>query len=345
MSFTRALSLVTVLALTSVVTAGCDEATKILDANNSQPGEADGRAVELTSSPARYNAVTADDANIILVQQNGDVFQRARSSAPGEATKLGNFPRPERAYDEAVAFDAEFIYLLNESTGLSRMPRAGGPSEKLDDAYGQSIAVTADSVFYISAKGDAIRRLDKATKAPSDWVTGFTKAIAIALDEKGDKVWIADRDAETISWVPTAPAETPAAATVVASNQAQPLSIGTGPDHVYWSNSSLSDNEAVSDKIYRLKKDGSGQPEAVAPTNGTFVKSPMHADGQFLYFGQRASGIMRVPVGGGTSTKFLNVCEHGFAVVGEGVYVVENNGNRFSEEERTKPNRVMTATK
>jgi hypothetical protein len=329
-----------------LLTAGCDKAAKLLDANNAQPGEADGRAVELTNSPSRFDAIAIDDTNMVVVQQTGDVFQRAKSNAPGPLTPAGSFKLANASLDEGVGFDADFVYLIEDINGFYRMPRAGGDPEKLDDGSGRSLAVAADSVFFLSHDHTAIRKLDKKSKAVADYVTGFKYAIAVALDEKGDKVWIADRDAETVSWIPTAQTgTTPPTATIVASNQAQPNTIGTGPDHVYWSNGSLSDHKDVTDKIFRIAKDGSGQPQLVTPTEATFVDSPMHADEQYLYYGQSAGGIMRVPIGGGTATKFLNICENGFALSADSVYVVENNANRFSDADKAKPNRVMAVTK
>jgi hypothetical protein len=344
MSLTRSLS--SFAAFLSLVAVGCDDAAKVLDANNAQPGEADGRAVELTSSPSRFNAIAIDDQNIVVVQQNGDVFQRAKSNAPGPLTQIGSFKFGDSSLSEAISFDTDFIYLINDINGFYRMPRNGGDPEKLDDGSCQSLAVASDSVYFVSHDHTTMRRFDKKTKSVTDWVGGYKYAIAVALDEKGDRVWVADRDAETVSWVPTGQTATGLTATMVAQNQAQPLTIGTDNDYVYWSNSSLSDHKDVTDKIFRLAKDGSGQPQVVTPTPSTFVESPMRADGQYLYFGQSAGGIMRVPVGGaGSATKYLNVCENGFALSSDSLYVVENNTNRFAEADRSLPNRVMAVGK
>jgi hypothetical protein len=325
---------------------GCSEAAKALDANNSQPGEADGRAVQLASTPNRMNAVAIDATNMVVVQQNGDVFQRATNATPGALNQIGSFGFADESLEEGVAFDADFIYLISDGSGFYRMPRAGGAPEKLDDGSGRYLALATDAVFFVNHDHTAIRRFDKKTKALTDFVTGFKFAVGLVLDENGDKIWIADRDAETVSWIPSAqPASGAPTATMIAQNQAQPQALGTGPDYVYWSNGSLSDHKDVTDKIFRIKKDGSGQPELVAPTDATFVDSPMHADAQFLYYGQSAGGIMRVAVTGGTATKFLNMCENGFALSADSVYAVENNSNRFSDADRNLPNRVMTATK
>jgi hypothetical protein len=355
MSLTRSLSSFVALALAplsllSVLAAGCDEAAKALDANNAQPGEADSRAVELTTSPSRFNSIAIDDANMIVVQENGDVHQRAKSNTAGAINKLGhfNFPPNSETFDAQVAFDKDFIYVVTDGGGLYRMPRAGGDGEKLDEAKGQSLALAANSVFYISSDAKSIRKLDKASKDKSDYATGFERAIAVALD--GDKVWIADRDAETISWIPTTPTTdtTTATPTVVVKDQSHPNTLGLGPDHIYWSNGSLSEHKDIEDKIFRAKKDGSGTPELVTPTEATFVHSIMHADDQFLYFGQSAGGIMRVPVnasGGAKATKFLNICENGFALSADSIYAVENNANRWAKEDKSKPNRLMAVTK
>jgi len=352
MSHVRSLSFSVALALAPFAVcflAGCDEAAKVLDANNAQSGEADGRAVELTTSPSRFNSIAVDDTNMILVQENGDVHQRARNNTAGPINKIGSFKFPPNTdtFNAAVAFDAEFIYVVTDGGGLFRMPRAGGDGERIDDAKERSFATSADAIFYISLDNTKIRKLDKKTKALSDYATGFEHIIAVAGDT--DKFWVADRDAETISWVPTttlAEGTTTATATVIAKDQASPNTVGTGPDYVYWSNGGISDHKDAVDKIFRTKKDGSSaQPELVTPTDAYFVDSPMHADGQFLYFGRSASGIHRVPVAGGTPTKLLNICENGFAMSADSIYVVENNANRFSAEDKNKPNRVVALTK
>jgi len=93
----------------------------------------------------------------------------------------------------------------------------------------------------------------------------------------------------------------------------------------------------------RMKKDGSGQPEVVAQMVEFY--GPLEADAQFVYLGRSGGGLYRAPAGAGESTKFVNVAVVDFVVTADRVWALEDNGYRFSEEEKKKPNRLLAVTK
>ncbi len=331
------------LSLALVTATGCDEVAKAVDANNQQPGEADARAVELTSSPNRLNALALDDGNIVIIAQNGDVSQRPRSNAPGAITKIGAFKRGEyTSRREAMALDADAIWLINDDA-LYRMPRAGGDGEKVAEASGESLAVASGAVFFASHDHKKIVKYDKATKTTTDYATGFTYTSGIALDEAGDKFYVSDRDAETISSLPTS-GDAPVTPTVLAKDQAAPEYVGTGPSHVYWNNGALSDHKDITDRLMRIAKTGAGAPEQLASTKGGF-SGPIHADDKYVYGGEAGGGLYRAAVTSGDAVKFLDIAVTDFIVTTDSVFAIENNGYRFSDEAKSKPNRILTVTK
>lgn len=324
-------------------------AAKAFDQNNSQPGEADSRAVVVTQSGPRNAAVTTDGTNLVYVQDNGDVFQvPADGNAAPAPQKLGTFPvgSTENTRDEAeVAVDTDFVWFASGDTGLVRMPRAGGAVEKLADTPNEaSFVLVPDAVFFQSST-EKLSRFDKATKAIVDIATNFQNLGGIAFDATNKKIWICDRNANTISWVPSDSAA-PATPTVAVSNQPSPASCAMGPDTVYWANGLLGGDQTLQNKVMGYKADGSGQPTVIATTNNDFP-NPIMADSSFVYLGAIGGGVERAPVAGGTAnaTQFLQLTEADFVITDKFVFAVENNINRADEANRTAPNRVLAATK
>lgn len=327
-----------VLSALSSSVMGCDEVAKAVDANNSQPGEADGRAVELSSMPQRIASLAVDANEIWIVAENGDVLERPRSNANAAPTKVGNYARRSSSDTVRAALDAEFLYIL-DGNALSRMARAGGAVEKLADTWPSGMAQSADAVFASSSDKKKILRIDKKTKAVSDFATGLAMVEDMAAD--GDRLVVVDREAETILSF----AMKDGAKTELAKNQSRPYRVGIGPDHVYWINGALSEaNKAVEDKVFRLKKDGSGQPEVVVQKVDGFPNE-ISADAQFLYLDNRCGGLYRVPVAGGEPKKFLDAAVQDFDASDTGILVVEDNGCRFDDAARNKPNRLLSVTK
>ena len=327
-----------VLASLSASVSGCDEVAKAIDANNNQPGEADGRAVELAKLPQRLANIAADANEIFIVAENGDILKRPRSDANVAPVKVGGYARGV-TYDGIRAhLDAESLY-WNDNSTVNRMPRAGGAVEKLADVYSAGMAFSADAIFVSSKDQKSLLKIDKKTKAVSDLATGFSLLVDMVAD--GDRVIVVDREGETITAVSMADGTK----TDLAKNQSRPYTIGLGPDHVYWGNGVLSDaNKAVEDKIYRLKKDGSGQPEPLVSTAGAQVNQIV-ADAQFLYYGRSCGGLHRSPVTGGEGGKFLNAAAQDFVLSDTSVLVMEDNGCRFDEAAKNQPNRLLSVTK
>ncbi len=330
------LSVVIVLAMSAM---GCDQVAKAVDANNSQGGEADGRAAELTSLNQRTADIATDDKEIFVIADNGDVLKRAAAGAGVAATRIGGYARNTSYSDPTAAIlDADSLYFV-DGNSVRRVKRAGGDPEKLADATPAGLAVTADAVIAVSADKTKLVKIDKATKAVTDLATGFEDLTHIVGD--GEPLAVVERKTETVTLVSTKDGSKK----VIAQNQSRPYRVGLGPEHVYWANGSLSDaNKAVEDRIMRIKADGSGQPEMVTSLNATFTDK-MVADAQFVYFGERCGGLFRAPAAGGENKKFLNAAVQDFLLSGPGVLLLEDNGCRFSDAEKNKPNRVMTVTK
>jgi hypothetical protein len=318
--------------------AGCAEVAKAVDANNSQPGEADGRAVVLAQVPQHLASLAIDDQELWVVGENGDILKRPRDGTAAP-TKVGSYARANSYADTARALlDADFIYILDEKT-VSRMPRAGGPVEKLADAAPENLAQSADALFAVSVDTKTLVRIDKKTKATSDLATGFTVIKDIVAE--GDRVIVVDRDAETITSVTMKDGTK----TDLAKNQSRPYRVGLGTGYVYWINGALSDaNKAVEDRILRMKLDGSGPPETVLAKTMEFP-TRIVGDAQFLYIGQRCGGLYRVPVAGGESTKFVNGAVQDFDLTSDRVFLMEDNGCRFDDAARGQPNRLLSITK
>lgn len=324
-------------ALSSSLT-GCDEVAKAVDANNSQPGEADGRAVELASMPQRIASLASDATEIWIVAENGDVLKRPRSDANVPPTLVGNFGKPISYEKVRAALDASFLY-IHDGGALLRVPRAGGPAEKLTSSAASGLAQSADALFVVSLDKKTLLAIDKKTKAVTDLAAGFASIEDVIAD--GDRLVVADRDLETISAI----AMKGGAKTELAKNQSRPYRVGFGPDHVYWINGALSDaNKAVEDRVLRVKKDGSGQPEVVVQDVDGFPKE-IAADAQFLYLDNRCGGLYRVPVAGGEPKKFLDAAVQDFDASESGILVVEDNSCRFDDAARNKPNRLLSVTK
>jgi len=327
-----------VLASLSVSVAGCDEVAKAIDANNNQAGEADGRAVELASIPQRTANLAVDANEIFVVAENGDILKRPRSTANVAPVKVGGYARAFHSDGIRALLDAEALYVIDNTT-VSRMPRAGGAVEKLADTHPGGMAMSADAVFVSGKDHDRVLKIDKKTKAVSDLATGFRFLVDMVAD--GDRVIVVDRDGETITAVSMADGTK----TDLAKNQSRPYAVGLGPDHVYWGNGSLSDtNKSVEDRLFRVKKDGSGQPEPLTSTAGESVNR-LSADGQFLYYGRYCGGLYRVAIAGGEGTKFLNAAVQDIDLSDAGVLVLEDNSCRFDEAAKNKPNRLLSVTK
>lgn len=328
-----------VLASLSLTALGCDEVAKAVDANNTQPGEADGRAIELASIPQRLSDMAVDAKDIWIVAENGDLLERPRSSANVAPTKVANFARQNNYGETSRALlDAEFLYVLDYKT-VSRLPRAGGAVEKIADAASSNLVQTADALFAVGPDNTKVIKIDKKTKAATDLATGFKHIEDMAA--VGERIVVADREGETITSIAMADGTK----TDLAKNQSRPYRIGLGPDHVYWINGALSDtNKAVEEKIFRIKKDGSGQPEVVVEKVDGFPRH-ISADAQFLYIDQACGGVYRAPVTGGETTKFLNAAVQDFDLADTGLTVLEDNGCRFDEAARNKPNRLLSVTK
>ncbi|MBS2015895.1 MAG: hypothetical protein JST00_23610 [Deltaproteobacteria bacterium] len=327
------------LVFSSLATAatGCDEVAKAIDANNNQPGEADGRAVELSAVPQRLANLAVDANEMWIVAENGDVLERPRSDAKVAPVKVGGYARRYHSDGIRALLDADSLYVV-DGDSVSRMPRAGGPFEKLAEIWPAGMAMTADAIF-VAKDVKRVVKIDKKTKAVSDLAGGFGFLVDMVLD--GNRLIVVDRDLETI----TAIALDTGAKTDLAKNQSRPYAVGLGPDHVYWGNGSLSDtNKAVEDRIFRIKKDGSGQPEPVMSTTGGSANK-LAADGQFLYVGRYCGGLERVPVTGGEPKKFLNAAVQDLELSGSSVLVLEDNGCRFDEAAKNQPNRLLTVTK
>lgn len=323
----------------STMTLGCDEVAKAVDANNTQAGEADGRAVELASIPQRLGDMAVDGTEIWIVAENGDVLKRPRSGANIAPTKVSSFAR-QNPYGETsrALLDAEFAYVL-DGRSVNRIPRAGGSLEKLADAAAANLAVTTDAIFAVSMDNTKVIKIDKKTKAVTDLATGFGHIEDMAA--VGERLVVADREGETI----TAIAMADGAKTDLAKSQSRPYRIGLGPDHVYWINGALSDtNKAVEEKMFRIKKDGTGQPEVVVDKVDGFPRH-ISADAQFLYIDQACGGVYRAPVAGGETTKFLNAAVQDFDLAESGLTVLEDNGCRFDDTARNQPNRLLSVTK
>jgi hypothetical protein len=334
-----ALSCCVVIALATAAAslAGCDEVAKAIDANNSQPGEADGRAVELAKIPQRLASLAFDDTELWVVAENGDILKRPRdgSAAP---TKVGSFARAELGGTARALLDAEFLYIL-DGQSVSRMPRAGGAVEKLANAAPSNLAQSADALFAVSVDTKTLVRIDKKTKATTDLATGFLVIEDIVAE--GDRIIVVDRDAETLTSVTMKDGTK----TELAKNQSRPYRVGLGPGYVYWINGALSDaNKAVEDRILRVKLDGSGQPETVVAKSTEFP-SRIVGDAQFLYIGQYCGGLYRVPVAGGESTKFVNAAVQDFDLTTDRVFLMEDNGCRFDATAKAQPNRLLSITK
>jgi hypothetical protein len=293
--------------------------------------------VVLAQVPQHLASLAIDDQELWVVGENGDILKRPRDGSVAP-TKVGSYARSDSFGDTARALlDADFLYILDEKT-VSRMPRAGGAVEKLADAAPSNLAQTADALFAVSADTKTLVRIDKKTKTPSDLAGGFGAIKDIVIE--GDRVIVADRDAETITSV----AIKDGTKTDLAKNQSRPYRVGLGPGYVYWINGALSDaNQAVEDRIQRIKLDGSGQPETV--TKATEFPTRIVADAQFLYLGQRCEGLNRVAVGGGDATKFVNGAVQDFELIADRVFVMEDNGCRFDQAAKGQPNRLLSITK
>ena len=322
------------LAVASMLPA-CDELAKAVDANNNQPGEADGRAVELAAFPQRVASIATDDKEIVIVAENGDVLTRPLEGTDAPK-RIGGFTRANSYSNNARALlDADFIYIL-DGVAVHRMPRAGGAAEKLADVATSGLAQSSDALFAVGKERTSIVRIDKKTKEMTELATGFGRVLDIAGE--ADRVDVADQELETI----TAVAMKDGAKTELAKNQSRPSYIGLGPDHVYWFNGSLSDtNKAVEDRVMRVRKDGAGTAEVVAPVTGGF-NGPIRADAQFVYLGRAGYGLFRAPAAGGEAVKYVNVSVVDLALVGTRVLALEDNGFRFSDEEKKKPNRLLS---
>lgn len=326
------------IASLSVTASGCKEVAKAIDANNNQAGEADARAVELASIPQRTANLAVDANEIWIVAENGDILKRPRSNANAAPVKVGGYARAFHKDGIRALLDADFLYVI-DSTTVTRIARAGGAAEKLADTDPGGLAMSADAVFVSATDNGRILKIDKKTKAVSDLTSGFRFIVDMVID--GERLIVVDRDGETI----TAVSLKDGAKTDLAKNQSRPYKVGLGPDHVYWGNGVLSDaNKSVEDRIFRIKKDGSGQPETVVSTAGEQVNH-LWADAQFLYIGRYCGGLNRVAAAGGESTKFLNAAIQDIDLSDSGVLVLEDNGCRFDVEAKNKPNRLLFVTK
>lgn len=330
--------------------AGCDSdvgkaLAKAADANNNQPGEADGRAVTIATSPAHNSAVATDGTNVVLVQDNGDVFQFPAAASAGTLTKLGTFGTNDGQRSVAhVELDANYIWFMSELTtiGLFRMPRAGGASEKVADLGSNEVdfALTADAIYFIGTSS-IIRKFDIATKATTDFATGFQNLNGLAFDADAKKLWVSDVNGNAVSSIDITQ---PAPVTPVAAipEQPSPGAITVGNGYVYWSNGQLGPNEQWQQKIMRFKLDGTGQPEIVASDEAEFPH-PLRVDANFLYAGG-GSGIKRVPIAGGNLTQYLRISLADFLLNNNVLFAVENNGFKLDEDAKKAPNRILAVT-
>lgn len=317
---------------------GCDDVAKAIDANNNQPGEADARAAELAAIPQRVANLAADDKQLFVVAENGDVLARPADGAAAPV-KIGGFTRSDSySKNSRTLVDGEFLYIL-DGKAVHRMPRSGGTAEKLADAAIAGLAQSADAVFAVSTDQKKLLRIDKKTRATTDLATGFGRILDIVGES--ERIDVADQEQETI----TAVGMSDGAKKELAKNQSRPAVIGLGPEHVYWFNGVLSDtNKALENKVMRIRKDGSAAAEAVATVSGGF-RGPIAADGQFVYLGRAGYGLFRAPVSGGEAVKFLNSAVVDFVVLETRIVSLEDNGFRFSEDEKNKPNRLLSVTK
>lgn len=334
MRFVRPAAPIALLALLSAA-VGCDQVGKAIDANNNQPGEADSRAVALTSFPVRMTALTSDEKEIFAVAENGDVLSRPREGNDA-AKRIGGVKRTYTTR-ERILVDADALWIASED-GLSRMPRAGGDAEKIAvDAFGRGIAQTPDAVFISSKDQKRVLRIDKKTREAKDLAGGFTRIEEITGD--AERIYVADGEGDTITAVPIIEG----VPSVLVKDQAHPEYIGVGPDHVYWVNGSLSDHKEIEDRLFRVKKSG-GTAENLAAVSGGF-RGPIAADAEFVYLGRAGYGLFRAPVAGGEAKKFANTAVTDFFLTADKIISVENNGFRFSDAEKNQPNRLLSITK
>lgn len=324
------------------LTAACGEAgdiaAKALDANNSSPGEADGRIVEVGTITLRTSAITGDDKEYFVVAENGDVFKRPIAS--GTFDKIGTTGRSSESFNNVkLRVDADTVWYCDD-VGVVRLPRAGGAPEDMNvTSYSnKGFVIGATAIYVASTGGKSIQKIDKATKTATALPTVFTSVSSFVAD--GDRLVVADDTADTVSTVSMS-GETNDQK-MIASGQAHPREVGAGGGYVYWYNGGIADQKDLQDKIFRAKSDGSTQtPEVVASVSTMTPDPPFIVTDKFLYFDD--GFVYRVPVAGGTPTKFLNVYTADYYLSGDHAVVLENNGLAVSQETKDKPNRVITA--
>lgn len=326
-------------ALAAIVLAtagGCDEVKEALDANNNQPGEADARALPLDEGKD-FTAIVTGDGTAYYTDRSR--FYSQPAAGDGARTELATIGRDtDSVYsaDDILVLDATSVY-LGADDGLYIAPRQGGAVRHIPGTDVSGIATTDDAVLFTRKAEGVIYRADKETLAVTELVTGLGKISHLVGG--GDTLFFVDSERATVSSVPVAGGTV----TDLATGQARPSLLALNASHVFWYNGVNSDNASLEGQVMRVERAG-GTPQALFESAAS-PPARLLADDQHLYVHRHAGGLWRAPVAGGEPVKFANGSIGNFFLTADRVWWTEFNSNSFSDENKSKPSRVMRATK
>lgn len=230
---------------------------------------------------------------------------------------------------KGIAVDSANVYFVESTTGapaeaaVVRVPLAGGSAVTLaqvgDAQSGDTIAVDAHDVYWAATTDrtvtGAIMRVPIV--GGTNATLASTQGVPVGLALAGPNLYFTVLGTAADQWNDGAVLQVPIAGgvtTTLASGQTQASSLMTDGQDVYWT---------TWGSVMKMPLAGGGPVPLASGTGGSWG---MALDGGYVYFEdvQTEQNILRVPIGGGTSSTFAtHAVPSGIAVDGTNLYWVE----------------------
>jgi hypothetical protein len=190
----------------------------------------------------------------------------------GGAELINSEPAPNFAYPTALVVDDAFVYLsmpdqyngndLENRTGvIRRIPKAGGPSKQLFEAYSRNLALDGDHLYWSEDKVGGLSELHKGAKDGSSAEVLASELGPInAIGAREGRLFWSFLDSGLYFTRSTAPGQPVLS---LASTEKMPGPYAVAADAVYW----LVGGDSLDGQVWRQGIDGSLSVLATAPAS------------------------------------------------------------------------------
>lgn len=190
----------------------------------------------------------------------------------GGAELINSEPAPNFAYPTALVVDDAFVYLsmpdqyngndLENRTGvIRRIPKAGGPSKQLFEAYSRNLALDGDHLYWSEDKVGGLSELHKGAKDGSSAEVLASELGPInAIGAREGRLFWSFLDSGLYFTRSTAPGQPVLS---LASTEKMPGPYAVAADAVYW----LVGGDNLDGQVWRQGIDGSLSALATAPAS------------------------------------------------------------------------------